>query len=268
MTAIELKTEKEIKRIRKAGLLLWEAHQVAAEMIEAGVTTREIDQAVDHFILSHKAEPLFKGVPGVVPFPAATCVSINEEIVHGIPSERRLQKGDIVSFDIGIKLHGWCADAAVTYPVGTIDPEKKKLLQITEECLRKAIRQLGKDTRWKHIARKVQKVAEQAGFSVVRELVGHGIGRSLWESPQVPNYFSDQLPDFRITPGLVIAVEPMINTGSKEIETLADHWTIVTRDRKPSAHFEHTIAMTRSGPQVMTCGPNGEGWAMGNGKAE
>ncbi len=264
---MKLKSEKEIKLIKKAGLLLWETHHEAAKMIEAGITTREINQTVEHFISSHKAEPLFKGVPGVVPFPAATCVSINEEIVHGIPSDRRLQEGDIVSLDIGIKLDGWCADAAATYPVGDINPEKRKLLLVTEECLRKAIEQLGENSRWKYIAKKIQKVAEQAGFSVVRELVGHGIGRSLWESPQVPNYFSKDLPDFRIKPGLVLAVEPMINVGSKEINTLSDHWTIVTRDGKPSAHFEHTIAITPSGPEVMTCGPHGEGWAMGNGKA-
>ena len=263
---MKLKSDKEIHLIRQAGLLLWETHQVAAEMIEPGVTTRDIDRVVDHFIISHKAEPLFKGVPGTVPFPAATCISINEEIVHGIPSDRQLKEGDIVSLDIGIRLNGWCADAAVTYPVGKIGPEKQKLLEITEECLRKAIELLGENGRWKFIAKKIQKVAEQAGFSVVRELVGHGIGRSLWENPQVPNYFSEQLPDFRIKPGLVLAVEPMINVGVKEIQTLSDHWTIVTRDRKPSAHFEHTIAVTKSGPVVMTCGPNGEGWAMGHGK--
>jgi len=263
---MKLKSDKEIQLIRQAGLLLWETHQVAARMIETGVTTREIDQAVDNFIVSHNAEPLFKGVPGTVPFPAATCISINEEIVHGIPSNRRLKNGDIVSLDIGIRLNGWCADAAATYPVGEIDPEKQKLLDITEECLHKAIELLGENGRWKFIAKKIQKVAEQAGFSVVRELVGHGIGRSLWESPQVPNYFSEAVPDFRIKPGLVLAVEPMINVGVKEINTLSDHWTIVTRDGKPSAHFEHTIAITKTGPVVMTCGPNGEGWAMGYGK--
>ena len=263
---MKLKSDKEIQLIRQAGLLLWETHQVAAEMIEAGVMTRDIDRAVDHFITSHKAEPLFKGVPGTVPFPASTCISINEEIVHGIPSDRQLKDGDIVSLDIGIRLNGWCADAAVTYAVGEIDQEKQKLLEITEKCLRKAIELLGENGRWKFIAKKIQKVAEQAGFSVVRELVGHGIGRSLWENPQVPNYFSEQLPDFRIKPGLVLAIEPMINVGVKEIQTLSDHWTIVTRDRKPSAHFEHTIAITQSGPMVLTCGPNGEGWAMGNGK--
>ncbi|MBN2427918.1 MAG: type I methionyl aminopeptidase [Deltaproteobacteria bacterium] len=263
---MKLKSDKEIQLIRQAGLLLWETHQVAAEMVEAGVTTHDINQAVEEFIQFNKAEPLFKGVPGTVPFPAATCISVNEEIVHGIPSKRQLKNGDIVSLDIGIRLNGWCADAAVTYPVGEIDAEKQKLLQITEECLRKAIELLGENSRWKFIGKKIQKVAEHAGFSVVRELVGHGIGRSLWEKPQVPNYFSEQVSDFRIKPGLVIAIEPMINVGTKEIETLSDHWTIVTRDRKPSAHFEHTIAMTKSGPMVLTCGPNGEGWAMGNGK--
>jgi methionyl aminopeptidase len=265
---MKLKTDKEIQLMRRAGLLLWETHQVAAKMVQPGVATQTINQAVEDFILSHNAEPLFKGVPGIVPFPAGACISVNEEIVHGIPGHRQLQNGDIVGIDIGIRLDGWCADAAVTHPVGEIDAEKQKLLQVTEECLRKAIQLLDGNNRWKYIAKKIQKVAEQAGFSVVRELVGHGIGRSLWEKPQVPNYYSELVPGFRIKTGLVLAIEPMINVGTKDIETLSDHWTIVTRDRKPSAHFEHTIAMTKSGPQVMTCGPHGEGWAMGNGDGE
>jgi methionyl aminopeptidase len=260
--SINMKSAQDIQRMRESGLLLWQTHQVARNMIQPGVTTKEIDAAVENFILSRHALPLFKGVPGRVPFPASTCISVNQEVVHGIPSDRKLAEGDIVSMDIGIKLDGWCSDAAVTYPVGVIDEGKAKLLQVTEECLRRAIHLLGEKTRWRHIARKMQHYAESEGFSVIEELVGHGIGKSMWESPQVPNYYSEALPDFRIRPGLVIAVEPMINTGKRDIRQLADHWTIVARDGKPSAHFEHSIAITENGPEVLTCGPNGEGWAM------
>ncbi|MBQ7248413.1 MAG: type I methionyl aminopeptidase [Deltaproteobacteria bacterium] len=258
-----LKNEQEIALMRSAGRLLWETHQAGREMIRSGVTTQEIDRAIEDFIVSHHAEPLFKGVPGKVPFPASSCISINEEVVHGIPSAtRKLAEGDIVSIDIGLRLKGWCADAACTYPVGDINAEKRKLLEVTENCLRIAIQQLKEKTRWRHIARKMQRHAEAAGFSVIEDLVGHGIGTEMWERPQVPNYFTNTLPDFHIKPGLVIAIEPMINRGGRDIRQLSDHWTIVSRDGLPSAHFEHTVAITENGPEVLTCGPNGEGWGM------
>ncbi len=257
-----LKSKDEIRKMREAGLLLWRAHMVAAGMVEAGVTTGAIDKAVEDFIVENQGIPMFKGVPGKVPYSAATCMSVNEVVVHGIPSDRKLSAGDIVGIDIGVKLDGWCADAAVTHPVGRISPELEKLIQTTEDCLRQAILLLGTKTRWSHIAKKLEKRARNAGFSVIEVLVGHAIGREMWEKPQVPNYYSEAGPDFRIKPGLVLAIEPMINMGGKEVVTLDDYWTIVTRDGKPSAHFEHTVAVTEDGPQVLTCGPNGEGWAM------
>ncbi|WP_432737505.1 type I methionyl aminopeptidase [Maridesulfovibrio sp. FT414] len=257
-----LKNSKQIDLMREAGLLLYKAHMIAREMAEPGVTTEAINAEVEKFIISNNAAPLFKGVPGKVPFPAGCCMSVNEAVVHGIPSARKLEDGDILSIDIGVKLNGWCSDCACTHAIGTIDDEKQKLLDVTEECLRIAIRDIQPGVKWSKIAKKMATYARHEGFSVVDTLVGHGIGEGLWEDPQVPNYHSKVLKDFKLKQGLVIAVEPMINAGGKSTETLKDHWTIVTRDRKPSAHFEHTIAVTASGAQVLTCGPDGEGWAM------
>ncbi|WP_320170561.1 type I methionyl aminopeptidase [Maridesulfovibrio sp.] len=257
-----LKNKKQIDLMREAGLMLHRVHMLAAGMVEAGVTTHDINAEVEKFIALNNAIPLFKGVPGKVPFPAACCMSVNEEIVHGFPSGRKLENGDILSIDIGVKLNGWCSDCACTHAVGSVDEEKVHLMDVTEECLRMAIREIKPGVKWSKIAKKMATYARNEGFSVVENLVGHGIGEELWEDPQVPNYNSRVLRDFKLKQGLVIAVEPMINAGVKNTETLADHWTVVTKDRKPSAHFEHTIAVTASGAQVLTCGPNGEGWAM------
>jgi methionyl aminopeptidase len=260
---VPLKSPDDIAQMRKAGLLLWRVHQTAAKLIAPGTPTRDIDRVVEETILDGGAIPLFKGVPGTVPFPAATCISINEEVVHGIPSERTLAEGDLVSLDIGVKLDGWCADAAVTYAVGDIGPEKSQLMQVTEQCLVRAIQGMRPGVRWSKIASKMQKYVEGQGFSVVEDLVGHAIGQEMWEPPQVPNFFSRQMRDFKLKTGLVLAIEPMINMGTKEVVVRPDHWTIATRDGKPSAHFEHTVALTDKGPVVLTCGPDGEGWAMG-----
>ncbi len=257
-----IKSDKEILKMREAGLVLWEAHQKAKELIKEGTTTYEIDNAVEKWILSKGAVPLFKGVPGKIPYPAATCISINEEVVHGIPSDRKLVAGDIVSIDIGVKLGDWCSDAATTLAVGDISDEKRRLLAETENALRFAIKQLGVKSRWSLIVKKMQKKIESKGFSIIEDLVGHGIGREMWEHPQIPNFFSHQNEDFRIRQGAVLAIEPMVNMGRKEIKVKNDHWTIVTEDGKPSAHFEHTVAISHRGPVVLTCGPNGEGWAM------
>ena len=245
--------------------MVWQAHQVAAELVRPGVTTAVIDAAVEKFILEHKAIPLFKGVPGKVPFPAVACISVNEQIVHGIPGPRQLKEGDIVSIDIGCKINGWCGDAAATHPVGKIDARKQRLLDVTEGALRLTIELIPKCKVWSQVAREMEQYVRDAGFSVVEGLVGHGIGHEMWEDPQVPNYYTVQyeaLGDFELKPGLVIAVEPMVNMGRKPYKTLEDHWTIVTKDGQPSAHFEHTIAITKHGPQVLTAGPNGQGWAM------
>ncbi|MDO3379858.1 type I methionyl aminopeptidase [Geoalkalibacter halelectricus] len=260
---MKLKSPEDIAQMRRAGLLLWQAHQVAAKMIATGTLTADIDRAVEETLIAGGGIPLFKGVPGKVPFPAATCISLNEEVVHGIPSQRTLREGDLVSLDIGVRLNGWCADAAVTYGVGEIGTEKRRLLRVTEECLARAIAALRPGVRWSKIALKMQKLAEGEGFSVVEELVGHAIGREMWEPPQVPNFFTRKMPDFKLRPGLVLAIEPMVNLGSKEVVLRPDHWTVATRDGKPSAHFEHTVALTEDGPMVLTCGPDGEGWGMG-----
>ena len=258
-----LRSPREIAQMRKAGLLVWQTHQIVAGLLRPGVTTAEIDAAVDRFFAQHQAVPLFKGVPGPVPFPAATCISINEEVVHGIPSSRKLVEGDIVSIDTGCKLDGWCGDAAATYPIGRVHPEVRRLLDVTRNVLLLAIDLMGKCRRWSEVAREMEAFVKKAKFSVVESFVGHGIGREMHEDPQVPNFVSSQLRrggDFRLQPGLVIAIEPMVNMGTKRVRTRADHWTQVTADGRPSAHFEHTVAITSSGTAVLTAGPNGEMW--------
>lgn len=261
----DIKSPQEIALMRKAGLLVWGAHQAAAELVEPGVTTGEINAAVEKFIANQHAEALFKGVPGPKgAFPAATCISVNEQIVHGIPGTRHLVEGDIVSIDIGCRLNGWCGDAAVTRPVGKIDAQKQKLLDVTETTLRHAIELIPQRSRWSQVAKEIEAYVKRSGFSVVEGLVGHSIGRELWGPVQVPNYYTRQYEvysDFELVPGVVIAVEPMVNVGVKNFKMLDDGWTIITQDNKPSAHFEHTIAITVEGIQLLTAGPDGKAWA-------
>ena len=258
-----LRSAREIAQMRKAGLLVWEAHQLIESMIRPGVSTGEVDSAVEQFFDRHNATPLFKGVPGTVPFPAVTCMSVNEEVVHGIPGPRKLSEGDVVSIDTGCKLDGWCGDAAATYAVGRLHPEVRRLLDVTRAVLDVAIDLMGKRSRWSQVAREMERFVKKNKLTVVEAFVGHGIGREMHEDPQVPNFVSSQLRrggDFELTPGLVIAIEPMVNMGTKRVRTLPDHWTQITADRKPSAHFEHTVAITSSGPEVLSAGPNGESW--------
>lgn len=259
-----LRSPREIAEMRKAGLLVWQAHQRAAAMIRPGVTTAEIDAVIDRFFVENQALPLFKGVPGVVPFPATTCISVNDEVVHGIPSSRPLLDGDIVSIDTGCKFNGWCGDAAVTYPVGRVAPDVHRLVDVARNVLNLAINLLHRCSRWSEVAAEMEAYVKQHRFSVVEAFVGHGIGRDMHEDPQVPNFVNSQLRrgagDFRLAPGLVIAIEPMVNAGTKRVRTKSDHWTQVTADGRPSAHFEHTVAMTENGPWVLTAGPNGETW--------
>ena len=263
-----LKSEAEIACMRQAGLLTWQAHQVAASMIHPGITTAEINAAMEAFMDEHGAEPLFKGVPdstGNVPFPAVACISVNEQVVHGLPGPRRLQEGDIVSIDTGVRYQGWCGDAAVTHAVGKIDAATQRLLDVTEGTLRLAIELIPQRQWWSEVARELEAYVKQAGFAVVEGLVGHSIGREMWESPQVPNYFTLQyqaLGDFVLQPGVVIAVEPMVAMTSRHVQTLADHWTIVAQDGLPAAHFEHTLAITATGVQVLTSGPDSQAWAL------
>lgn len=258
---LHLRSPREIALMRKAGLLVWEAHQLVRPLIRPGVRTAEIDAAIEEHFVKHNAVPLFKGVPGKIPFPAVTCISVNDEVVHGIPGPRELKSGDVVSIDTGCKLDGWCGDAAVTHPVGEVEPERLRLLDVTHGVLKLAIDLIGKKNYWSEVAREMETYVKEAGFSVVENFVGHGIGRDMHEDPQVPNFCSAQLRrngDFRLEPGLVIAVEPMVNMGTKRVRPMPDHWTQATYDGKPSAHFEHTIAVTAQGPEVLTAGPNGE----------
>jgi methionyl aminopeptidase len=245
--------------MRQAGLVVWEALARVRELVRPGVTTAQLDAAVEEVFQKHGAKPLFKGVPGKVPFPSVTCMSVNEAVVHGIPNDRPLVEGDIVSVDTGCKLNGWCADSAWTHAVGKIDPVKQKLLEVTEGSLNLAIDLMGKKRRWSEVAAEMAKYVRTAGFSVVEDFVGHGIGRTLHEEPKVPNYANRETrqSDFELRPGLVIAVEPMVNVGVQEVKVLPDHWTQVTVDGLPSAHFEHTIAMTKDGPKVLTGPPEG-----------
>lgn len=255
---ISLKRPREIELMREAGRLAGRAHKIIRDMIEPGITTEEIDRAVEKLFADHNATPLFKGVEnstaGKPAFPAVCCISVNEQVVHGIPGSRRLEPGDIVKVDTGCRLNGWCGDSAWSYAVGEIDPLKKKLMQVGEENLYLAIREIGRRKRWSEVALAMEKHVHQAGFSVVEQFVGHGIGREMHEDPQVPNFVSDQLKrhDFRLEPGLVLAIEPMVNAGTKSVRVLKDHWTVETRDRKPSVHFEHTVAVTPEGPEILT----------------
>lgn len=247
--------------MRKSGLVVWEALQLAAEVVRPGATTRSIDAVVDQFFESRNAIPLFKGVPGRVPFPASTCISVNEEVVHGIPGDRALKEGDIVSVDTGCKLNGWCGDSAITFPVGKVSADVQRLLDITSGVLDLAIELMKSKSRWSEVAREMATYVRDQGFSVVENFVGHGIGQKMHEEPQVPNFVSPQLRrsnDFRLEPGLVIAVEPMVNIGTKKTKEMPDHWTQVTADGKPSAHFEHTIAITEDGPWILTGPPTQE----------
>jgi len=244
--------------MRRAGLVVWGAHQRAAALVRPGVTTAEIDAAVERFFVEHDAIPLFKGVPGKVPFPATCCISVNDEVVHGIPGSRVLLDGDVVSVDTGCSVGGWCGDAAVTHPVGTVAPRVQTLLDCTSGVLALAIQLMASRNRWSDVASEMAKYVRDHGFSVVENFVGHGIGRSMHEDPQVPNFCTPAFRrnhDFEIEPGLVIAVEPMVNMGSKKVRVLADHWTQSTVDGQPSAHFEHTVAITDAGPVVLTAPP-------------
>ncbi|MCL2117280.1 MAG: type I methionyl aminopeptidase [Planctomycetaceae bacterium] len=256
---ITLKSKREIAKMRKAGLLVWYAHQIGAALVRPGITTGEIDERMERFFLDYGAQPLFKGVPGKVPFPATCCISVNEEVVHGIPGKRVLKNGDIVSIDTGCRIDGWCGDAAVTHPVGRVSADVQKLLDVTMRVLQIAIDAIPQCEYWSQVAKLMEDEVIKHGFSVVESLVGHGIGRELHEAPQVPNYVSTEMfrvgGDFRLQPGLVIAVEPMVNMGVKRVAVQKDHWTMSTVDRKPSAHFEHTLAVTEKGVQILTDAP-------------
>jgi methionyl aminopeptidase len=266
----DLKSKREISQMRKAGLAVWRAHQIVAPMVTPGVTTGELDMAVARFYERIGAVPLFLNYPhgqrSKPAFPAVTCISVNEEVVHGIPGDRVLQEGDVISIDTGCRVEGWCGDAAVTHPVGEIDPETQRLLDVTQGVLDLAIELMGIKKRWSEVASRMARYVSDNGFSTVECFVGHGIGRDMHEEPQVPNFVNKSLRssgDFRLEPGLVIAVEPMVNMGSKRVKSMPDHWTQSTLDGKPSAHFEHTVAITEEGPRPLTAAPSPDEVAAG-----
>jgi methionyl aminopeptidase len=247
---ITIKSPREIETMASAGRIVAETLALVARNVRPDITTEDLDRLAEDFIRSHPgAQPSFKGL---YDFPATLCTSINQEIVHGIPSHKRvLHDGDIVSIDVGVWLEGLHADSAATFPVGDIKPEVERLLATTKEALAAGVAQARAGNHVGDIGHAVQQVAEQAGYSVVRELVGHGIGASFHEEPQVPNYGKPKR-GARLVPGMTIAIEPMINVGGSAIRTLDDKWTVVTQDGSLSAHFEHTVAITTNGPRILT----------------
>ena len=255
-----LRSPREIRKMRKAGLLVWQAHQAAAAILEPGVTTGELNEVYKKTFQDNGATPLFLNY-GTPPFPAETCISVNEEVVHGIPGDRIIENGDVVSLDTGCRIDGWCGDAAVTHAIGEITETEKKLLTVTQAVLDLAIDLMNSKSMWSEIAKEMEDYVQDAGFFVVKEMVGHGIGQELHEPPQVPNYLSESLresEDFDLRPGVVLAIEPMVNIGTERLACLEDEWTIVTQDGQASAHFEHTVAMTKNGPRRLTGPPSDE----------
>ncbi|MEK6528528.1 MAG: type I methionyl aminopeptidase [Nitrospirota bacterium] len=245
---IILKSQDEIKRIAEACRIVAETLEGIKKMVAEGITTLELDKFAEDFIISKHATPAFKGYKG---YSASLCTSVNEQVVHGIPSTRKLDEGDIVSLDLGVYYRGFYGDAAVTLPVGKVGDEAKRLLMVTEEALYEGIKNAFIGNRLFDISAAIQRHVEADGFSVVRDFVGHGIGRDLHEDPQLPNFGGPgQGPE--IMEGMTLAIEPMVNAGSYEVFVLEDGWTAVTKDRSLSAHFEHTVAVTQEGPNPLT----------------
>jgi methionyl aminopeptidase len=242
------KSKKEIDKMRAAGQLVGLVLSRLKKMAQVGVTTIELDRAAEKMIRDAGALPTFKGYNG---FPYSICASVNEQVVHGFPSPYKLKDGDIFSIDCGVTLEGYVGDTATTVPIGNVTPDRLKLIKIAEECLDQAIEQCRAGNHLGDIGWAVQQHAEANGYSVVRDYVGHGIGRRMHEDPQIPNYGKPGL-GIKIKAGYVFAVEPMLNTGSHYTKVLSDGWTVVTLDGQPSAHVEHTIAITEEGPEVLT----------------
>ena len=245
---IVLKSQQEIAYMREAGRIVAETLELIRQAVKPDVTTQELDRIADEYIRERGAIPAFKGYNG---FPGSICASVNEEVVHGIPGPRKLKNGDIISVDIGTLINGFYGDAAMTFPVGEVAPEVAQLLKVTEESLYKGIAQAVADQRLYDISHAVQIHAEEFGYGVVRDYVGHGIGRKMHEDPQIHNYGAPGRGP-RLKPGMTLAIEPMINMGTYEVKTLRDNWTVITRDKKWSAHFEHTIAVTDGEPEILT----------------
>ena len=245
---LTIKNQAEIEKMRRAGYIVAEVLALMAEMVRPGITTKDLDIAAEKLIRSRGARPLFLGYGG---FPASICASVNEQVVHGIPGNRVLKAGDIISIDVGAEKNGYCGDAARTFAVGEIDPETRRLLEVTELSLQKGWEKAVCNNRLGDIAHCVQKTVEKAGFSVVRDYTGHGIGKKMHEDPAVPNY-GKAGSGMKLVNGMALAIEPMVNMGTHKVITLSDGWTVVTKDLMPSAHFENTVAITPQGPRVLT----------------
>ncbi|MCM3620447.1 type I methionyl aminopeptidase [Sutcliffiella horikoshii] len=242
------KTPRELEIMREAGKIVALTHQELKKHIVPGVTTKQLDDIAEKFIRKHDAIPSFKGYNG---FRGSICASVNEELVHGIPGDRVLKDGDIISIDIGAKYNGYHGDSAWTYAVGNISDETKRLLEVTEQSLYEGIKEVKPGARLSDVSHAIQTYAEGHDFSIVREYVGHGIGQDLHEDPQIPHYGPPNKGP-RLKPGMVLAIEPMVNAGTRYVKTLADDWTVVTVDGKMCAHFEHTVAITETGYEILT----------------
>ncbi len=257
MVAIQLKTPEEIEKMRRAGSIVRRVLERLGRMVAPGVTTEELDVEAERMCLEDGGQCLFKGVvvsPEAGPFPGSICASINEEVVHGVPSDRRIRDGVIVSVDFGVELDGWCGDAAETYICGEVPERVRRLVDVTRNSLAIAERMCRAGEKWSNVAGAMQAYVEGEGFSVVREFVGHGIGRKMHEEPKIQNFVSRELlaRDIVLKEGMVIAVEPMVNMGTEACRHSRQRWPVVTRDRKPSAHFENTMAITADGVDVLT----------------
>lgn len=260
MGVIKIKDAEEISRMRVAGRITAEVLAGLGRVIKAGMSTAELDRAAADLIRDRKAEPVFIGYRG---YRHATCLSVNEEVVHGIPGQRVIKEGDIVGVDVGVKVNGYIGDTAATFPIGKISGKAEKLLRVGKEALRASIRQARAGNYLGDVSYAIQRTAEKNGFSVVRELYGHGVGRDLHEDPLIPNYGKPG-EGVELKPGMVLAIEPMLNVGGWKIKTLPDGWTVVTEDGSLSCHFEHTVVVTKGEPEILTrlrrAGPPA-GWA-------
>lgn len=252
---IKVKSARELERMRDAGRITALAHALVRRLVEPGIRTIDIDKAVRDLILEHDAEPAFFGYKG---FPGNICTSVNEEVVHGIPGSRRLKEGDIISVDIGVRYKGYHGDAAQTLPVGRIPEDADRLIRDTEGALHAALRLVAQGVRLSTVSRTIQSYAEARGYGVVREYVGHGIGRDMHEDPQVPNYVDGVKLDVYLKAGMCLAIEPMLNLGTARTRQKKNGWTVVTEDGKLSAHAEHTVAVTETGVEILTRLPDQE----------
>lgn len=247
--SIIVKTADQISVMREANRIVSDTLTMLKELVEPGITTWELDKSAEELCIKRHGKPAFKGYRG---FPGSLCVSVNEEVVHGIPSRKtKLKDGDIISIDFGVEFKGYFGDSAITVPVGKIDAEVAKLLKVTEESLGKGIGQVIAGNRVGDISRAIQSHVEGHGLSIVRQFVGHGIGSALHEPPEIPNFFQGERTP-RLLPGMVLAIEPMVNMGSHKVKVLKDGWTVITSDKQPSAHFEHSVAVTENGPVILS----------------